>query len=240
MQSRGARARSNKECASKSSVRRGLRQPRAQRTPQRKPARPSALQFVDRGAASAKRMSGRRSPRSGLPSQCRCRRPCRYWPQIRAPRLRPQMSPGQASAYSRRRQPISSEPGSRGARSCPRSRGCSFRWRLWSGHAAGGEGQRSKSTEVGRRARSPQRDRAYAQLMAAHVGERGATTSTIGTEDAIGPRDGRDACVGAFTPDVSALHHRDGVPLALIFAYQHGAGLEAPVRHFVALNEAVQ
>jgi hypothetical protein len=31
--------------------------------------------------------------------------------------------------------------------------------------------------------------------------------------------DGREACVGAFAPDVAVRHHRDGVTLALIFAH---------------------
>ena len=44
------------------------------------------------------------------------------------------------SCGSRRRRPISSEPGSPGARSCPRSPDCSCQWRSWSARADDGEG----------------------------------------------------------------------------------------------------
>src|SRR6266436_4354189 len=55
-----------------------------------------------------------------------------------------------------------------------------------------------------------------------------------------GPRDRRQACVGVLAPDVAARHDGDGVPLALIFAHQHGAGLEAPVWRFAIPREAVE
>ena len=84
------------------------------------------------------------------------------------PRPRPLISLGQVSVSSGRRRRMFSARGLPGGRSCPRSRGCCFRWRSWSGHAEGGERQRPKSTEVGRRARRLQRDRAYAQIVAAH------------------------------------------------------------------------
>jgi len=41
-----------------------------------------------------------------------------------------------------------------------------------------------------------------------------------------------------FAPDIAARHDGDGVALALIFAHQHGAGLEAPVRQLAAPREA--
>jgi hypothetical protein len=43
-----------------------------------------------------------------------------------------------------------------------------------------------------------------------------------------GPRDGGEACVGRFAPDIAVFNDRDGVPLALVFAQERGAGLEAP------------
>ncbi len=42
-----------------------------------------------------------------------------------------------------------------------------------------------------------------------------------------GPRDGRKARIGRVLPDEAIRHDRDGVALALVFADQHGAGLEA-------------
>jgi hypothetical protein len=44
-----------------------------------------------------------------------------------------------------------------------------------------------------------------------------------------GACDGREACISILAPDVPIRYHRDGVPLALIFTDQHGAGLEAPL-----------
>ena len=49
-----------------------------------------------------------------------------------------------------------------------------------------------------------------------------------------------EAGVAALVPDIAAGHDRDGVLLALIFAHQHGAGLEAPIRQLVARRETVQ
>src|SRR3984893_14908916 len=43
-----------------------------------------------------------------------------------------------------------------------------------------------------------------------------------------GPRDSREACIGRLAPDIAVWHDRDGVPRALVFAQEHGAGLEAP------------
>jgi len=36
-----------------------------------------------------------------------------------------------------------------------------------------------------------------------------------------------EACVGCFAPQISCWNDSDGVPLALVFAQEHGAGLEA-------------
>src|SRR5437899_13077336 len=58
-----------------------------------------------------------------------------------------------------------------------------------------------------------------------------------------GARDGGEACVGRLAPHVPARNNRDRVPLALVFAHEHGAGLEAPsaVRaRLVAACEAIQ
>jgi hypothetical protein len=55
-----------------------------------------------------------------------------------------------------------------------------------------------------------------------------------------GPRDNRQAWVGVLAPHIAARHDGDGVALALIFAHQHGAGLEAPVRWLVIPREAIQ
>src|SRR6266851_6809317 len=55
-----------------------------------------------------------------------------------------------------------------------------------------------------------------------------------------GPRDGREACVGVLTPDIAARHDGDGVALALIFAHQHGAGLEATGWWLTIPREAVE
>src|SRR5215831_9062441 len=57
-----------------------------------------------------------------------------------------------------------------------------------------------------------------------------------------GARDGGEACVGRLAPDVPAPNDGDRVPLALVFADQHGAGLETPAVHLrlVAPCKAVQ
>src|SRR5229473_1148213 len=54
------------------------------------------------------------------------------------------------------------------------------------------------------------------------------------------PRDGREACVGVLAPDIAARHDGDGVARALIFAHQHGAGLEAPVWQLAIPREAIE
>jgi hypothetical protein len=43
-----------------------------------------------------------------------------------------------------------------------------------------------------------------------------------------GPRDSREAGIGGLAPDKAIRNHSHGVPLALVFAHEHGAGLEAP------------
>src|SRR5712671_2787739 len=55
-----------------------------------------------------------------------------------------------------------------------------------------------------------------------------------------GSRDNGKAGVDVLAPDIAARHHRDGVALAPIFAHQHGAGLEAPVRQLAAPRETAQ
>src|SRR5207245_109664 len=58
-----------------------------------------------------------------------------------------------------------------------------------------------------------------------------------------GARDGGEASVGGLSPHVAAQDHSDRVPLALVFAHEHGAGLGAPgaVRsRLVAPCEAVE
>src|ERR1700730_2821785 len=41
-------------------------------------------------------------------------------------------------------------------------------------------------------------------------------------------RDSREACIGRLAPDIAVWNDSDGVPLALVFAQEHGDGLEAP------------
>jgi hypothetical protein len=43
-----------------------------------------------------------------------------------------------------------------------------------------------------------------------------------------GPRDGGEAGIGRLAPDKAIGDDRDGVSLALVFAHEHSAGLEAP------------
>jgi hypothetical protein len=43
-----------------------------------------------------------------------------------------------------------------------------------------------------------------------------------------GPSDGREAGIGCLAPDKAICNNSDGVPLALVFAQEHGAGLEPP------------
>jgi hypothetical protein len=53
-----------------------------------------------------------------------------------------------------------------------------------------------------------------------------ARTTLGGAGD--GPRDRREAGIRSVAPQIAARNNGDRVPLALIFAHQHGAGLEPP------------
>ena len=57
------------------------------------------------------------------------------------------------------------------------------------------------------------------------------------------PIQAAEARVGRFAPEISVWNDCDGVPLALVFAQEHGAGLEAPrsiQSRLVAPCEAVE
>ena len=53
-------------------------------------------------------------------------------------------------------------------------------------------------------------------------------TRTVPTRAGDGPCDGGETRVGRFAPQIAVLHDSDGVPVALVFADEHGAWLEAP------------
>jgi hypothetical protein len=71
-----------------------------------------------------------------------------------------------------------------------------------------------------------------------HAEESGAAPSRAGD----GARDGGKARVGLPAPSIAPRNNRDGVPLAPIFAHEHGADLEAPwaVRFRIASCDVAQ